>query len=399
MLSPSAAVAQAGSIGAAVVLAMISGVMFVGDLPAWVDRIAGVLPLRPLNEAVGDQFNPFLAGSGWDLGALAILAAWGIAGALVAARAFRWDPPAHRSRTHPARDDAPAPAPAPHSDPLPVTAASRPGAARLALAQAAWATKAAWRDPGTVFFAVALPVGLYVLIAQSAGGDVVADGVPFVLFTAAGMITWGAAVAGFVNAAETVARARDRGVLKRLRGTPLHPALYLAGQVLAALWIGLLVATVVLAVGLGFLGLQISWAGLLPAAAVLLLGAAAVTACGLALAAVVPSSKAMVAVGLGILLPVSFFSDVFYTGGSAPAWMDTIGSVLPLRHLVHGLTAALDPAGTAVDWTGIGVLGAWLVGAGLLAWRGFSWTVSGHRPPQGADERRGRAAAGSEHRS
>jgi ABC-type multidrug transport system permease subunit len=207
------------------------------------------------------------------------------------------------------------------------------------------------------------------------------------------MITWGAAVAGFVNASETVARARDRGVLKRLRGTPLHPTLYLAGQVLAALWIGLLVGAVVLAVGLAFLGLQISWAGLLPATGVLLLGSAAVTACGLALAAVVPSSKAMVAVGLGILLPVSFFSDVFYTGGNAPAWMDTIGLVFPLAHLVDGLVAALDPGGAVVDWAGIGVLTAWLLGAGLLAWRGFSWTDADRRPPTQHSGREELAAA------
>ena len=385
MLAPSAAVAQAGSIGAAVVLAMISGVMFVGDLPAGLDRVAGVLPLRPLHEALQDQFNPFVSGSGWDLGALAIMAGWGIAGAGLAAQAFRWDPPARRGRSHPAEDDVPvAPVPAGRTGPVPVATPGRPGDARLLLAQAAWGMRAAWRDPGTLFFAVAFPVALFVLIAQSVPVDAV-DGVPFVLVTAAGMIAWGVAVVGFVNAAESVARARDRGVLKRLRGTPLHPALYLAGQGLAALWTGLVVAALVLLVGVAFLGLRVSWAGLLPAAVVLLLGGAAVTACGFAVASVVPSSKAVVAVGLGVLLPVAFVSDVFYTGDTAPAWMDTVGSVLPLQHLVHGLVSTLNPGGAVVDWAGIAVMGVWLLGAGLVAARGFAWRDVSHRAAPATD--------------
>ena len=100
-LAPSAAVAQGGAIAAAVVLGMISGVMFYGDLPAAVDRVAAVLPLGPLHEALQDQFNPFRTGAGWDVGALATMVAWGLAGAVVAARAFRWDPPPEGRRREP----------------------------------------------------------------------------------------------------------------------------------------------------------------------------------------------------------------------------------------------------------------------------------------------------------
>ena len=38
-------------------------------------------------------FNPFEDGSGLRLGDLAVIAAWGVAGALIALRRFRWEPP------------------------------------------------------------------------------------------------------------------------------------------------------------------------------------------------------------------------------------------------------------------------------------------------------------------
>ena len=104
---------------------------------------------------------------------------------------------------------------------------------------------------------------------------------------------------------------------------------------------------------------------------------------------------ALATVGLGILLPVSFLSDIFYPAAEGPAWMSTVGSVLPLKHIANSLSAALDPGPPGVSATSVAVLAAWLVGAGLVAWRGFSWSVSGHRPPERADERRRPVAAGS----
>jgi ABC-type multidrug transport system permease subunit len=66
------------------------------------------------------------------------------------------------------------------------------------------------------------------------------------------MISWGAGTAVFMNLPEALARARDRGVLKRLRGTPLPARHYLAGSTVAVLGLTLLVAALVLSVGAVF---------------------------------------------------------------------------------------------------------------------------------------------------
>lgn len=56
---------------------------------ALLNRVSGWLPVRPFNEALT---GPFARHTGADWRQLAVLAAWGGVGAIVAIRRFRWDP-------------------------------------------------------------------------------------------------------------------------------------------------------------------------------------------------------------------------------------------------------------------------------------------------------------------
>ena len=56
---------------------------------ALLNRVSGWLPVRPFNEALT---GPFARHAGADWRDLAVLAAWGAVGAIVAVRRFRWDP-------------------------------------------------------------------------------------------------------------------------------------------------------------------------------------------------------------------------------------------------------------------------------------------------------------------
>ncbi len=53
------------------------------------NRISGALPVRPFNQAL---LGPFAQHTGFDWHNLAILAAWGAAGAFIAIGRFRWNP-------------------------------------------------------------------------------------------------------------------------------------------------------------------------------------------------------------------------------------------------------------------------------------------------------------------
>jgi ABC-2 type transport system permease protein len=61
-------------------------------LPNWLLNVASVFPVRPFQQALLAAYNPYSAGTGFAGHDLEVLAAWGIAGLLVAIRRFRWTP-------------------------------------------------------------------------------------------------------------------------------------------------------------------------------------------------------------------------------------------------------------------------------------------------------------------
>ena len=389
-VAPSASIAQSIATGTAVAVAFVSGLFTVGlQVPAALESVASILPVQPLAVALRNQFNPFIEGNGWDVEALAVMAVWGIAGLLVAVWALRRTPVTARSVAVTAAPAAAARAAA---------SARHAGAGRFGMLvdQVGWATRASLRDAGVVFFAVAMPVGLYALMAASYPSEALdGAGRSFAFVFACSMSVYGIAMVAFINNPESVATARDRRVLKRLRGTPLASWQYLAGRTAAVIWIGALITVLVFGVGIAIFGLRLAGLeGLVAAALVLLLGALTLAACGYALVAVTTSRRAVATVGLGILLPLAFFSDIFVVG-SVPDWMATVGSLFPLRHFVHALIAALDPAGMSIQGTDLAVMAAWLVGATVVAIRRFRWepapgtTVGPAVPDAGPDRATG----------
>jgi ABC-2 type transport system permease protein len=74
-------------------LYFISGVFIATSvLPQWLTDIAAIFPVRHLAAALLTAYNPHTTGAGFALGDLLIVAAWGLAGLVVALRRFTWLP-------------------------------------------------------------------------------------------------------------------------------------------------------------------------------------------------------------------------------------------------------------------------------------------------------------------
>ena len=74
-------------------LYFISGVFVpVSELPETMQTIAGFLPVKPFVDALFVAFDPRTTGAGLAGADLAVLAAWGLAGLLLAVRFFVWTP-------------------------------------------------------------------------------------------------------------------------------------------------------------------------------------------------------------------------------------------------------------------------------------------------------------------
>jgi ABC-2 type transport system permease protein len=74
-------------------LSFISGVFIAtSELPGWLAGIGKVFPVEHLAAALLAAYNPYTTGSGMRWGDLAVVAAWGAAGLIIAIRRFRWLP-------------------------------------------------------------------------------------------------------------------------------------------------------------------------------------------------------------------------------------------------------------------------------------------------------------------
>jgi ABC-2 type transport system permease protein len=74
-------------------LCFLSGVFIpAGELPRWLIDVGNIFPVRPLAAALLAVYNPHTSGSGLRADDLAILAAWGALGLLIAWRRAGWMP-------------------------------------------------------------------------------------------------------------------------------------------------------------------------------------------------------------------------------------------------------------------------------------------------------------------
>lgn len=225
-----------------------------------------------------------------------------------------------------------------------------------------------WRNPSAAFFNFLLPLLFLALL-----GAVFAGSRRNLEIVVPGIAAMSVMTTTFNTLAFNMTFLREQGVLKRIRGTPLPPGAYLTGIALSAVTNTVLQVGIVAVAGrlLFGLGWPRDWAEL---AVFVAAGVVCFSALGVALAHVIPSfDAAPVYVNL-VFLPAIFISGVFYDVADAPAFLRDIAEVLPLKHVVDGLSGAMVSGRGLEDHLGaLAVVGVWAVVGLALAVRGFSW--------------------------
>lgn len=250
--------------------------------------------------------------------------------------------------------------------------------ARLVLHQERYEWRAFWRNPAAAFFGAIFPlIFLFIFNLLFGNNEITVPGgrTHASTFYVPAIAAMAVVNSCFTGLAMNAAIARDGGVLKRVRGTPLPPWAYLLAKIIQTSLVALLIVTIVVAVGLLFFGVTLQ-PRMLPAFVLtVLLGAATFSALGLAVTALVPNADAAPAVVNGIVLPLLFISDVFVRGASAPAWLTTVADVFPIRHLSLALQTAFNPfdPGSGFDTQRLLVLVVWLAIGAVFGRRYFSW--------------------------
>ncbi|HET7520117.1 MAG TPA: ABC transporter permease [Candidatus Limnocylindria bacterium] len=240
----------------------------------------------------------------------------------------------------------------------------------LTLRQVRYENLAFWRNPAAAFFTFVFPLLFMVIFNVLFGGG--EDGGRF--FTPA-IIVFSVITATFTNIAMSLTMARDEGILKRIRGTPLPAWAYLGGRILHAAGVALLLVVIVAAFGAVFYGVPVPWAQLPALLVTLLLGAATFCALGLAVSAFVPNADAAPAVVNAAILPLLFISNVFFPLQNAPEWINVVSEIFPVRHFADAMLRIYDvnTLGAGFSNGDLAVMAIWGVIGLFVAARFFSW--------------------------
>src|SRR6266545_6962330 len=130
----------------------------------------------------------------------------------------------------------------------------------LALRQVRYQNRSFWRNPTVAFFTFLLPLIFLVILNAILGNE--QDQLPGGEAKLSNFYVPTMAALSIVNACYTslimtVTIARDDGLLKRIRGTPLPGWAYLFGRIVHTTLIALLLVVIVVAFGAVFYGVDV----------------------------------------------------------------------------------------------------------------------------------------------
>jgi ABC-2 type transport system permease protein len=228
-----------------------------------------------------------------------------------------------------------------------------------------------WRNPSAAFFNFLLP-----LLFLAFFGAIFHDNQENLNVIVPGIAGMSVLATTFSALAHNLVFLREQGVLKRVRGTPLPTGAYLGGVAANAVTNTLLQVGIILVAGkvlFGVDGLREPFELLV----FLVLGVVCFASLGVAFSHLIPNFDSTPAYVNAVFLPMIFISGVFFDADEAPAFLRDIAEVLPLIHLIEGLSGAMVTGAGLGEHTGaLAVLGAWTALGVYYAIRGFSWETT-----------------------
>ncbi|AYF28798.1 hypothetical protein CSH63_15305 [Micromonospora tulbaghiae] len=234
-------------------------------------------------------------------------------------------------------------------------------------------TRLFFREPIIVFFALGFPPLLLVIfgaIPAFREPDADLGGLRTIDLYVPIIVALSIAMFALNSLCQLLATYREKGVLRRMRTTPVKPAAMLGAQLLMST--AMSVVTMLVALAIGRLAFGVRLPRQVPAyLASYVLAAVTMFAIGLLVAALAPSGKSAGAVGTVLFFPVVFFAGLWLPRDSMPGVLRAISDFTPLGAGVQSLQDA-----TAGQWPQVlhvAVMLGWTIVAGGLAARYFRW--------------------------
>ncbi len=193
-------------------------------------------------------------------------------------------------------------------------------------------------------------------------------------YLAPGLLGWAIASGATFGAAITLVSWRENKLLRRLRLAPASAASVVGARIGVSLAVAFVQLAAFLAIATTpYFGLKLtaSWWMAIPIVAC---GTLAFLSIGLLVGAVAKTQQAATSIANLVILPMAFLGGAFVPLNFAPAWIQDVSYLLPLRYLVVGMQDVMargDGPGSALPAIGL-LLGIAAVLTGIAA-RVFRW--------------------------
>ncbi len=259
------------------------------------------------------------------------------------------------------------------SDATAATRPTLPAVGPLLLAQIRYQTRLLLANGRAVVIGIGLPILL--LISSTRHSHASASDV-------AGRAVFGLTLIAWNTYGVRTVAAREAGILKRWRATPLPRSCYFLARILATVLVSVLAGAATVAAAVALYGTHLTGVGALATLAVFILGAAAWAGPATALTSVVSTVDSGGVAFLARLPPDCHRVSGVLGSISEPHWLHTIATYLPAEPLAHAATSALGHSAgmTLLPARDLLVLAAWAVVGLAVAVATFRWEP--HRPRQ-----------------
>lgn len=176
-----------------------------------------------------------------------------------------------------------------------------------------------------------------------------------------------------VFASIPLVQQREKLILKRLNATPLPRWTLVVSNIVVRLVIAALQTALIVAIGVGVLGVQLvgSWIEIV---GIVFLGAVTFVSIGYVIASFARTEEAANGMTSIVQFPLMFLSGIFFPLEIMPTWLRSVATVMPLTYLGDALRQVMV-GGTPFVPLGVDVaiLAGWLVVCLAISARFFRW--------------------------
>jgi len=231
-----------------------------------------------------------------------------------------------------------------------------------------------FREPMATFFTLGFPLMILFLFGSIWGNKPAKEfgGFGYVDMSVPGFTAVIIASTGLIALAVTMATYREKGILRRLRATPLRPHTVLGAQVMV--FFALTVFGMILLIIAGLLVFRLRFAGnALSVFAGFSLSTLSFFSMGFILAGLMPTARTAQIVAMVLFYPMIFLCGAYIPFHILPKTMQQFAEVLPLTHVVTLLRGLWMGHGWGEHLKEVGVLAGLMIVCVIVSAKTFRW--------------------------